>query len=138
MVVVNKRTYYFEVGPPGSKYLFYEVKRESKRKSTVVRRFQRPSEEKNLLVSAGQIAVHNHSFYFAGRSEPLIKRYNLSGKDVKLVWSRGVIDTYNSNNNYQKPRQVSVSGGGSGKFFGYTKNAQFASEGIAVDDHFYI
>lgn len=130
MAMADKQTYYFEIYP-GLGYLFLEVGRKPKHRSSIRRRFQHQSKKINILAYTGKIVYHNGSLYFGGYSEPLIRRYDVSDKKVKLVWSRSVIDAYNSKNNYQKPKK-----GSEFDFFGYTKNAQFASWDIAVDDNY--
>lgn len=130
MAMADEQTYYFKVRPL-IEYLFYEVERK-KNESVIGRLFQKQSDDVEILAYSGSIAYHNQSLYFAGDSEPIIRRYDLSGQKVDLVFSRAVIDDYNSENNYRKPRAVSSKS----RFWGYTDEAQFASKDIVADDNY--
>jgi hypothetical protein len=129
MVMADEQVYYIQLFP-GSEYLFYEVKRK-KSESEITRRFQKQSDNIEILAYNGSITYHNQSFYFAGYSEPLIRRYDLSGDTTELVFSRAVIDDYNSENNYRKPERSS-----NVQVWDYTDEAQYASRDIAVDDNY--
>lgn len=127
-MAMDGSTFYFQV-MPNQEYLFYEVKR-AESESIVLRQFQKLTDDGNALAYTGEIIYHGNSLYYGGYSEPLIRRYDLSGEEVHLIFSRAVIDDYNSENNYQKPQQTS----GGNRFFGYSSEAKFASQDIAADD----
>jgi hypothetical protein len=129
MAMANEQTYYFQV--IGGDSLFFEVRR-NESQSVVRRRFQQTDNIKMLVQSGGHIEYNNQSLYFGGYSEPLIRRYDLSGEKPKLVFSRAVIDDYDSKKNYQKPQRTS----GGGRMYGFTDQAQYASDDIAVDDNY--
>lgn len=129
MTAADENTYYFEL-MPGREFLFYEVER-NKNRSVINRRFQQQTEESNFLAYSGTIEYHNNSLYFAGYAEPIIRRYDLSGGEVDLVFSRAVIDAYDSANNYEVPKETEDV-----RVWGFTDNAKFASEDIDVDDKY--
>lgn len=131
MAMADSKTYYFEL-MPGNKYLFSEVERTSKSGSTVRRHFQLRSDDIPILAYFGSLAVHNQSFYFAGYSVPIIRRYDLSGKDVELVFSRSIIDGFDQEQNFNKPKEAS----GGSIFWAFSRTAQFATRDLGVDDNY--
>jgi len=129
MAIADEDTYYFEI-MPNLNYLFFEVERKES-ESVVRRRFQPRADDINILAYGGEIVYHNRSLYFGGRPEPLIRRYDLSGEEPDLVFSRAVIDDYNSENNYEKPERSSDF-----HIWAYTDEVKYASQDIAVDDNY--
>ncbi len=130
MAMADEQTYYFKVRP-FLNTLFYEVTRTINNSSAISRKFQKQTENRNILAYTGWIVHHDQSLYFAGFSEPLIRRYDLSGREVELVFSRGVIDSYNRENNYKAPKSTAEV-----RFWGFTEEAQFASKDVAADDNY--
>lgn len=131
MEIADAETYLFQVMPtPGREYIFFEVARKGN-ESTVSRRFQESTEGDNLLAYGGNLAYRGGALYFAGRPEPVIRRYDVTGDSVRLAWSREVIDGYDSENNYETPEDQ-----GNFVSWRYTDQARFASEDIAVDDRY--
>jgi len=128
--MANELTYYIQLFPE-TEHLFYEVKRKGS-ESEITRQFQKRSDKIEILAYNGSITYNNQSLYFAGYSEPLIRRYDLSGEEPELVFSRAVIDDYNSENNYRKMERTA----GGSRFWMFTQDAKFSSEDIAVDDNY--
>lgn len=131
MAMADGQTYYFQIMPtPGREYIMYKVRRQGN-ESRISRRFQEPTEGDNLLAYGGNLAYHSGALYFAGRPEPVIRRYDLTDDSVRLAWSREVIDGYDSDNNYETPEEQ-----GDFVSWRYTDQARFASEDIAADDRY--
>lgn len=119
-------TLYYQV-KPANKYLFVEADREN----NIRHRFQEQMPNINRMATTGEMVYHNNSIYFGGYSEPILHRYDISDTGVKSIFSRAVIDDYNSENNYAGGE---TSGGS--RFWSYSDEAIFASKDIDVDDNF--
>ncbi|MDZ7772359.1 MAG: hypothetical protein U5K31_06440 [Balneolaceae bacterium] len=131
VVMADPETYYFQIMPtPGREAIFYEVRRQGN-ESMVSRRFQAPTEGDNLLAYGGSLAYRDGTLYFAGRPEPLLRRYDITGDSARLTWSREVIDGYDSANNYETPEER-----GDFVAFGYSDQAQYATVDLATDGRF--
>lgn len=131
MAMGDTQTYNFQIMPtPGREYIMYEVRRQEN-ESTVSRRFQKPTEGDNLLAYGGILAYQDGALYFAGRPEPIIRKYDLTGDSVRLAWSREVIDGYDSGDNYETPEER-----GDFVAWRYTDEVRYASEDIAVDGRY--
>lgn len=94
---------------------------------TVHNSFNRLDPELNFLMYSGDIFVENEHFYFAGYSEPILKKYSLENEEQ--IYSVSVIDAYESSANYIQ----SESGGFN--MTGYAPGALYASLGVAVDNN---
>ncbi|MDZ7715095.1 MAG: hypothetical protein U5J95_02665 [Balneolaceae bacterium] len=89
-------------------------------------------EQNNMLSYEGVISGQENKIYFAGYSEPIIKKIDSDGN---IVFSKSTIDNYDTSANYAKTQ----SGDLSNNLLSYTPGALFSSLDLDVcDEHLFI
>ena len=83
--------------------------------------------ELHFLMYTGDFVIYDKFLYFAGYSEPILKKYSLENK--KQIYSVSVIDSYESSTNYVKSEL------GGYRMAGYSPGALYASLGMTVDSN---
>ncbi len=121
--ILNNKSYIIFAPMIGSKYLFNLM---NINKGTL-RRFENVPSQHNPLVYEGYINTQNNNIYYAGFSEPLLKKYSSDGE---LVYSVATIDNFNTEANYIKTD--------GGAMMGYTPAAQFSTEGFNIYQSYWI
>jgi hypothetical protein len=100
---------------------------------SVLPSFQKHQVDANLNVFSGEMVYKDGSFYFGGYAEPIIRRYDILDDKVEPVFSRAIIDDYDSSDNYEER------GGGEYRVFAFAEHAEFASHDLEVSgDYLYL
>ncbi|MGD8747668.1 MAG: hypothetical protein PVI44_04320 [Balneolaceae bacterium] len=121
--ILNRNSYLL-FAPASSEYLFNEVNT----KKGEVFRFGKLPLNHNLLVFEGYIDVKNNNIYYAGFSEPMLKKYSLDGD---LLYSVATIDNYDTEANYVKSED------GNNLMIGFTPAAQFSTAGFDIFNNYW-
>lgn len=121
--ILNSKSYILFTPIIGSKYLFNLMNINNK----TLQRFENLPPQYNPMVYEGLINTQNNNIYYAGFSEPLLKKYSSEGE---LVYSVATIDNFNTEANYIKTD--------GGSMMGYTPAAQFSTEGFIIYQSYWI
>lgn len=121
--ILNRNSYLL-FAPANSEYLFDEVNV----KKGEVFRFGKLPPKHNLLVYEGNIEVQQNNIYYAGFSEPLLKKYSLDGE---LLYSVATIDNYDTEANYVKNEDSNI------RMIGFTPAAQFSTAGFDIFSNYW-
>lgn len=110
--IINSNSYVLFSPMIGMKYIFNVI---NVNKGTV-HRFENIPSKHNPMVYEGIIEIQNSNLYYAGYSEPLLKKYSSKGE---LVYSVATIDNFNTEANYLRSEGKAM--------LGYTPGAQFST-----------
>jgi|GEM_PF-1168777 len=91
--ILNSDRFLFYSPGRSSNFLFNIVDNKGKR----ITDFQKVKSDHNMFADEGEIRVVNNDIYYAGFSEPLLKKFTSKGK---LDYSVSAIDNYNTKFNY--------------------------------------
>jgi hypothetical protein len=112
--ILNSNRFLFYSPGMSSNFLFNIVDSNGKRISD----FQNVKSGQNMFADEGEIREVNHDIYYAGFSEPILKKFTLKGK---LDYSVSAIDNYNTKFNYITTQ------GENQKVMGYAPGALFST-----------
>lgn len=121
--ILNSKSYILFTPIIGSKYLFNLMNINNK----TLQRFENLPPQYNPMVYEGFINTQNDNIYYAGFSEPLLKKY---ASDGELAYSVATIDNFNTEANYLKTD--------GGAMMGYTPAAQFSTESFNIYQSYWI
>ncbi|NGP87734.1 hypothetical protein [Fodinibius halophilus] len=110
--IVNSNSYVLFSPMVGMKYIFNLVNVNN----GTVHHFENVPSEHNPMLYEGIIEIQNSNLYYAGYSEPLLKKYSSEGE---LVYSVAIIDNFNTEANYLKSKGETM--------LGYAPGAQFST-----------
>ncbi len=121
--LLNRNSYIIFAPWIGSEYLFslMNVDREA------LLRFENVPPQHNPMVYEGFINTQNSNIYYAGYSEPLLKKYSSEGE---LLYSVATIDNFNTEANYMKSE--------GGAMMGYTPAAQYSTESFSIYQSYWV
>lgn len=121
--ILDNQSYIIFAPMIGSKYLFNLMNMNE----GTLQRFGNIPAQHNPMVYEGFINTHNDNIYFAGYSEPLLKKYATEGE---LVYSVATIDNFNTEANY-----LQTDGGA---MMGYTPAAQFSTRSFNIYQSYWV
>lgn len=120
---LKRKSYVLFTPMIGSKHLFNIMNVD---KGTL-RRFENVPSKHNPMIYEGFINTHNDNIYYAGFSEPLLKKYSSDGD---LLYSVSTIDNFNTVANYLKTE--------GGAIIGYTPAAQFSTNSFDIFNNYWL
>lgn len=103
-----------------------------KSNETTLHSFQQQKPDANLNIFSGEMVYKDGVFYFGGYAEPIIRGYEIGSDGVEPIFSKAIIDDYDTENNYEER-------GGDFRVFAFSEQAQYASHDLDVSgDYLYL